>query len=158
MELRRRLNGLSRSAERRHDHPSRSEDMGLPAHRVWAWKGSQFLGGQYIRFVATLLAMQGLGKPGVGMYSTSSGKAGTALWRDGVKGYPSAANWGETGLVNHETSEQIFGTWRSGLAADSGKTRKVWKYGLHDYPQLPTSIRNHSPTFGGSICPYCKSS
>ena len=61
-------------------------------------RGNRVNGGQHVRFMYTLMAMQGLGKPGVGGYSTRAGEGSGSLWRDGVKGYPSPGNWKEVGL------------------------------------------------------------
>jgi anaerobic selenocysteine-containing dehydrogenase len=78
---------------------------------LMAWRGGRVGSGGYVRFMYTLLAMQGLGKPGIGGYGS---RGGPYLWRDGVKGFPSPAAFGEKRFKDHDTSENIFGSWPSG--------------------------------------------
>ncbi|MGB9023868.1 MAG: molybdopterin-dependent oxidoreductase [Candidatus Bathyarchaeia archaeon] len=67
------------------------------------WRGGRVNGGQYVRFMFTLLAMQGMGKPGIGLYGTRNGEAGARVWRDGVKAYPAPFEWGEARFTYHDT-------------------------------------------------------
>ena len=73
-----------------------------------AWRGCRVHGGQMVRFMWTLLAMQGLGKPGVGCYGTRDGSGGARIWRDGIKGYASAAAAGETNFPQHDTTGMAY--------------------------------------------------
>jgi anaerobic selenocysteine-containing dehydrogenase len=61
-------------------------------------RGARVNAGQHIRFMWTLMAMQGLGKPGVGGYTTRASEGSAALWRDGVLGYPGASAIGEKSM------------------------------------------------------------
>ena len=78
------------------NHQSLSERHGPPSPQE-CWRGKEASswvvstsGSSY-----TLLAMQGLGKPGVGILQHDHpAKPATALWRDGIKGYPSAGQVG----------------------------------------------------------------
>jgi trimethylamine-N-oxide reductase (cytochrome c) len=72
---------------------------------LMCWRGGRVHGGQYIRFMYTLLAMQGLGKPGVGPYAP---RTGVPRWRDGLKVYPAPSMWGEKRFQDHTTSESPF--------------------------------------------------
>jgi trimethylamine-N-oxide reductase (cytochrome c) len=75
-----------------------------------SWRGGRLLAGNYVRFMYTLLAMQGLGKPGVGGYNVQGGLGGGGLWiiRDGIKMYPNTRQWGENGFIFHDTSAITF--------------------------------------------------
>ena len=76
--------------------------------RAWAaqptallpWRGARLNAGGYVRFMYTLLAMQGLGKPGI-CFGPSTG----SQWQATVNGmtvFPSPGNWGERGFTWHD--------------------------------------------------------
>jgi len=70
-----------------------------------SWRGANLDGGNYVRFMYTLLAMQGLGKPGVGGWATAGGLGGGGygMTIDGIRCFPSVRSWGEAPFVFHDS-------------------------------------------------------
>jgi len=85
-----------------------AREWGSKPTGIMSVRGQRIHGGQLVRFLYTLMAMQGLGKPGVGGYSTQRGEAKSRLWRDGMKGYVSALAVGEQTFPQHDTSGMMF--------------------------------------------------
>ena len=73
-----------------------------------AWRGCRTHGGQFVRSLWTLMAMQGLGKPGRGAYGAQDGSGGRRVWRDGIKGYASVGAFGETNFPQHDTTGMAY--------------------------------------------------
>jgi trimethylamine-N-oxide reductase (cytochrome c) len=79
---------------------------------ICSWRGCNVNGGMMVRSIGTLLAMQGLGKPGVGVYAPSGPgltSQSFGIWRDGVKGYagPPDCNGGVS-FPFHDTQGILF--------------------------------------------------
>jgi trimethylamine-N-oxide reductase (cytochrome c) len=85
-----------------------AREWGSKPTAIWNWRACNVHGGGMVRGIYSLMAMRSMGSPGNCTYSTRRGEAGGLVWRDGIKGYPAPANWGEMTVPYHDTSGILF--------------------------------------------------